>query len=707
MQANRYDRAAEAPILNTYVPINFGELYRIGKEQADTVRKASEEMSSALQKFGEFSSISDVDVQDYRDSTIGVLQGLINEAAANPDIMKDASFRSRFYTGLNSIDYLHLANLRKSAENMDTREKAKAALRAQGLYADWFDDPRYSDLRNWSTRDSGIMTNISPDKYRNMEELGREYVKDLKPTFYKGKAPNSGATMPFTNWMAISRADVRRSLSDHADDILSTTAGQRHFDRFSKMYKNVNPYASFSEIRESFIDALTTEQSDKLIETPVIDQASLALTLKQRELDAKNKGKQGDQGLPFLYPTDLNVLQADAMRRKAESTKLANPEIGKIIKADNLVDAQKIKSIYGEFAQNPITANMINAQLKILLQNGAISEQDIQNGNIGLELLQTMITNSSQLLDENDPLRIKYNQINEGIIKNAKTHNELMSTEMAYSTLRSYLNINDSSENPLNNLFNKISSSGLRGVDAAVRSTMGDLKINKPDQDLILSAVFGVDKDNKITTQTADFDAAKSSFDYLYYNYPKFRSDADEAARTQNYSKRGLDKNLTLIGTTDPSWLSWENEAFSIRNNTASGKYGNLEIVALNGYTPVQGTDPYEYAFQVTVKVPVDKINETSPWWSDYDLPEIYNDEGLSGDTQFITKTNEKGKTVGKDVDYVEVPIVINKTVPPATKFRLDAYYREQINASTELNKANEQQTAIQSPQTTTWINLR
>lgn len=707
MRSNRYDRAAEAPIINTYVPINFGELYRIGKEQADTVRKASEEMSSALQKFGEFSSISDVDVQDYRNSTIGVLQDLINEAATNPDAMKDASFRSRFYTGLNSIDYIHLANLRKSAENMDTREKAKAALRAQGLYADWFDDPRYSDLRNWSTRDSGIMTNISPDKYRDMEELGREYVKDLKPTFYKGKAPNSGATMPFTNWMAISRADVRRSLSDHADDILSTTAGQRHFDRFSKMYKNVNPYASFSEIRESFIDALTTEQSDKMIETPILDQASLSLTLKQKELDAKKAGKSSNEGLPFLYPTDLNILQADAIRRKAESTKLANPEINKIIKADNVMDAQRIKSIYGEFAQNPVTANIINAQLKILLQNGAISEQDIQNGNIGLELLQTMMTNSSQLLDKNDPLRIKYDQVNKSIMDNTVKHNNLLSTEMAYSTLRSYLDIKDPSENPLNNLFNKISSSGLRGVDAAVRATMGDLKINKPDQDLILSAVFGVNKDNKITTQTADFDSAKSSFDYLYHNYPNFRLDADEAAKSQNYSKKGVDKNLTLVGTTDPSWLSWENETFSIRNNTASGKYGNLEIVALNSYTPVQGTDPYEYAFQVTVKVPTDKINETSPWWSDYDLPEIYNDEGLQGDTEFVTKTNEKGKTVGKDVEYVEVPIVINKTVPPATKNRLDAYYREQINASTELNKANEQQTAIQSPQTTRWINLR
>ena len=33
MTANRYDQAAEAPIMNTYVPINFGELYRIGDTQ--------------------------------------------------------------------------------------------------------------------------------------------------------------------------------------------------------------------------------------------------------------------------------------------------------------------------------------------------------------------------------------------------------------------------------------------------------------------------------------------------------------------------------------------------------------------------------------------------------------------------------------------------------------------------------------------------
>ena len=37
MQANRYDRATEAPIMNTYVPINFGDLYSIFQAQRQAV----------------------------------------------------------------------------------------------------------------------------------------------------------------------------------------------------------------------------------------------------------------------------------------------------------------------------------------------------------------------------------------------------------------------------------------------------------------------------------------------------------------------------------------------------------------------------------------------------------------------------------------------------------------------------------------------
>ena len=53
MQANRYDRAAEAPILNTYVPINFGELYRIGAAQKEAVDQAAKDLTNTITTFGD------------------------------------------------------------------------------------------------------------------------------------------------------------------------------------------------------------------------------------------------------------------------------------------------------------------------------------------------------------------------------------------------------------------------------------------------------------------------------------------------------------------------------------------------------------------------------------------------------------------------------------------------------------------------------
>ena len=54
MAANMYDQAAQAQFINTYVPINFGELYRIGAAQKQAVDQAAEQFTTQLQKFGEF-----------------------------------------------------------------------------------------------------------------------------------------------------------------------------------------------------------------------------------------------------------------------------------------------------------------------------------------------------------------------------------------------------------------------------------------------------------------------------------------------------------------------------------------------------------------------------------------------------------------------------------------------------------------------------
>jgi len=37
------------------------------------------------------------------------MQDLINQSSANPDAMKDAGFRAKFYSKLNSLDYASLS----------------------------------------------------------------------------------------------------------------------------------------------------------------------------------------------------------------------------------------------------------------------------------------------------------------------------------------------------------------------------------------------------------------------------------------------------------------------------------------------------------------------------------------------------------------------------------------------------------------------
>ena len=103
--ANRYDRAAEAPILNTYVPINFDQLYRVGAAQREAVDKAAQDLSTNVQKFGEFYSPSAIDTQRFYDASIGQVKDLITEAASNPDALKDANFRSRLNSRIANLDY--------------------------------------------------------------------------------------------------------------------------------------------------------------------------------------------------------------------------------------------------------------------------------------------------------------------------------------------------------------------------------------------------------------------------------------------------------------------------------------------------------------------------------------------------------------------------------------------------------------------------
>lgn len=180
MQANRYDRAAEAPILNTYVPINFGELYRIGSAQKAAVDQAAKELTNNLTTFAEFQSPSAIDTENYYKNSIGKFADLVQEAAANPDAMKDANFRARLQQRINNIDYGYLSRLKQSREGMLARQKANQQLMLSGKYNPLWHDV---DFTNYDTAQNDIFNDISPLAYKSEVDLVKPYVDNLKANF--------------------------------------------------------------------------------------------------------------------------------------------------------------------------------------------------------------------------------------------------------------------------------------------------------------------------------------------------------------------------------------------------------------------------------------------------------------------------------------------------------------------------------------------
>lgn len=268
-----YDQAAEAPIINTYVPIDFTNLYRIGATQKAAVDQAINDLSTAVQTFGEFTSPSDIDVENYYNMSLGRMQDLIDQMASNPDMMKDPGFRTNFYSRLNGLNYTDLSKLKAGADALRQRQANIAKMIADGTYYKNWD--KYRDLSNYDTLRNGILDELAPTAFKSVFDLAAPYVNNMKPTFFKGVAPNSGISMAYTNWMAITPEMRARELNAHLSDIIATPQGRMHLQEIRDAYPN----ATDDEVLGAFMDQLMTVTSYKDIETPITDEAALKLSI--------------------------------------------------------------------------------------------------------------------------------------------------------------------------------------------------------------------------------------------------------------------------------------------------------------------------------------------------------------------------------------------------------------------------------------------
>lgn len=229
MAANMYDQAAQAQFINTYVPINFGELYRIGAAQKAAVDEAAQQFGTQLQKFGEFQSPSQIDTQRYYDLTIGRqdFQNAINQMVSNPDALKDAAFRSQLQSMINSVDYGTLSNLRSSRDAMLKRQEVNQKLMLENRFNPLWHDV---DFANYDTVNSKIFDDIAPLPYMSVRELVEPYVNNLKGEFLGAKNGFllNGVTDEMTD------AQLQKNLSS----IQNTPQYQKYLETYQKMGLN-------------------------------------------------------------------------------------------------------------------------------------------------------------------------------------------------------------------------------------------------------------------------------------------------------------------------------------------------------------------------------------------------------------------------------------------------------------------------------------
>lgn len=703
MAINRYDEAAPIQYVSQYVPIPFSELFAMSKYYGDEIKAARKELNEHLKTVGEFSSPSLIDTENYRKEAVGRLEPFIDEAAANPALMKSAAWRSQMLNQLNAIDYGLLHRMKKTAENAQIREKAKAALKAEGLYEEWFDDDMYRDLSNWDTQKYGIMTSLSPDKYVSMEELGTKYTKDLKPTFYKGKAPNSGQSLPFHNWLAVSSTDIRRQFEDHAQDLLSTDAGAKHYGRVRQLLKSQNPNISEEQIMETFIDALTVEQSDKLIETPVLDSASLQLSLANISAETKRRTagtKKGssDDALPYIFPTAVSRDQQDEIARRAKKIEQINPSLSNQINSDNTKWVEELVNFFGEIAKDTDVVRAMEA-LSIDLENEGLLEE-VKKAQEDPTFLNAYVSGIMQYLPQDakyDYIRQKYNVLQGKLAQNAYNHNQQTSSAIVSNTLSSYIadavpGIDSKyKQNPWLSIFEQPSNAQLNAIDAAALSTL-ETNLNTPEQDIIARALFGDDK--KISSEMLKRNA-DSSFEWITKNFQEQAAAIEDAKKQTNYTRSGSPVTEITGGWFNRNINASADESYSIRDNVAKGLYGSVEIVSVDGFTPVldpaTGTTD-QYTYRLTVRIPLEHI--------DKDIAKRYNtwmDESVI-DNNTISEDTGLHTEMDNGVEYVHVPIFINRQLNSNTKIYMDALYRQSIDDSNDLKTANEIQAALANP---------
>lgn len=262
MAINRFFK----PVEYSYTPIPFQELMTVGRELNRQREQAEAELNANIRTFGKFVSPSAIDMENYNKESIGKLSPFLEQAAANPEVMKDAAWRASLQAQLNSIDYAKLGMLEQSADNLREGLKMRAKMEAEGLYNPNWDR---SDIPNYDTLGSKeVFSDITPVKYMTANELSNKYFDNLKPGDLKPVWIDGIKYRQIGN----SVQDLEAIYDTYENDLINSPQGREYMRQFI-----IDKNGDVSAARDAFREMIIASQMDRTRRpTLQVDQGWLA-----------------------------------------------------------------------------------------------------------------------------------------------------------------------------------------------------------------------------------------------------------------------------------------------------------------------------------------------------------------------------------------------------------------------------------------------
>lgn len=308
MAVNRYDTPAQLQFINTYVPIPFEQLYTLGREANARVDKALEDFGKSMDKFGDFRSRSNKDMQTWYDETIGKQMPYIDQMAKNPDLIKDRAFRAQMQASINNVDRALLSKLKQNAAQFDEYKKMEQQLALAGK-----GNPLWHN-RDFSNYDSTIqgLFDETPIPYSSVNDMIRPYVDNLK-------ASDMGVEGGYL-YSGVSQERTRAQVDANLSEILSTPQAQMH------MRTMINAGATPEQAKAMFIDQVYTAANEAAYKQRTgVDPYAMAAYQNKLNSDlarVKKGGTGGDERsiLPTAYDETYKSIDVARVREALYNT---------------------------------------------------------------------------------------------------------------------------------------------------------------------------------------------------------------------------------------------------------------------------------------------------------------------------------------------------------------------------------------------------